>query len=177
MSSRRSGRVHKRDASQPARSRPTTPAPDALEIHWRGTRSGARAARGFHYQEDVGVLLAARLVAGASGASSVVPEGYEDYSLEGGNADQVQVKSRQVSRGHFTPNEVAGFVTKVCEALQRRRDDGAAGAPVLMLEVGVATTDPDWGSGSRIGELPAGSPAAQRCASTRPTGGRARRRL
>jgi len=106
----------------------------------------------------VGVLLAARLVAGASGASSVVPEGYEDYSLEGGNADQVQVKSRQVSRGHFTPNEVAGFVTKVCEALQRRRDDGAAGAPVLMLEVGVATTDPDWGSGSRIGELPAGHP-------------------
>jgi len=55
-------------------------------------RSGAIAGRGYHFQDVVGMWLAARSLAGRLMVEQIVPEGLEDLSCEGADAWHVQVK-------------------------------------------------------------------------------------
>jgi hypothetical protein len=87
---------------------------------WLSSRSGARAGRGFHYQDLVGAWLTARMFSRLLNASRIVPEGYEDLSCEGGEAWQVQVKSRQERVGEFSAREVALFIAEMWNKHLRR---------------------------------------------------------
>ncbi|MFE7213817.1 hypothetical protein ACFU93_28310 [Streptomyces sp. NPDC057611] len=77
---------------------------------WMRTRSGARAGRGFHYQDAVGAWLCGRVLSRALVIDRIVPEGFEDLSCEGPTPWHVQVKSRQEgSWGHFGSRLGADF--------------------------------------------------------------------
>ena len=74
-----------------------------FEALWEASRSGAWAGRGFHFQHAVGAWLTAKVGAGLIGAV-VVPEGFEDVSLEGLGHEEtwhVQAKSRGEDLGLF----------------------------------------------------------------------------
>lgn len=98
---------------------------EVLVVQWQGTRSGARAGRGFHFQDAVGAWLAAMVAEGTVGATSLVPEGFEDMSLEGPQPRQVQIKSRV---RHLGPFPVAVACRHVLDAWERhaaRVSDGS----------------------------------------------------
>lgn len=138
--------------------RSRTPSHETAEAeHWRTTRRGAWAARGFHYQEDVGVLFAARLLAGTSPSPVLVPEGFDDYSFEGGESEQVQVKSRQDSRGAFSVGAVAEFVVDAARKAAGLRTDGLPGRPVVVIERAMPDDIP-WATGTRLGDAPIDHP-------------------
>src|SRR3954462_1930728 len=66
----------------------TGPDPDRdlstlLDAQWHSSRHGAIAGRGYHYQDDVGSWLAARMLAGLVAVDRLVPEGLDDLSCEG----------------------------------------------------------------------------------------------
>ena len=72
---------------------------------WRESRSGAWAARGFHYQHLVSTLILLRQWAGLAPTGHLVPEGLEDCVIE--SHDQttwIQAKSRK--DGDFREAEV-----------------------------------------------------------------------
>ena len=101
---------------------------------WAATRSGARAGRGFHFQDVVGAWLCARLLSGELLADRVVPEGYEDLSCEGMNGWEVQVKSRQERVGDFSSADVAEHLLALAVQHKRRSAAGLTGRPVLVVE-------------------------------------------
>jgi hypothetical protein len=74
---------------------------ELLVALWKESRAGARAGRGFHFQDAVGAWLAAQLASGELSNSVLVPEGLEDLWLEGGAPTHVQVKSRVERSGSF----------------------------------------------------------------------------
>jgi hypothetical protein len=79
---------------------------------WASTRAGARAGRGFRYQDVATALLAVQSWSGA-GWTSVVPEGVDDATLHGPAREfRVQVKSRHDPRGRFSVSEVAAHIAK-----------------------------------------------------------------
>lgn len=84
---------------------------------WLNTRKGAAAGRGFHYQEAVAALCAARLL--DSGVHTlIVPEGsHEDIHCQGLRPVAVQAKSRQNRMGPFPASDVARHL----QELHRRR--------------------------------------------------------
>lgn len=137
------GRV---SSSTPRSSSPEAPAEAAAAAEdagaagavWSNTRAGARAGRGYHFQDVVGAWLCSRLLSGELTADLVVPEGPEDLSCEGQSAWQVQVKSRQERVGDFSASEVAGHVLDVARRHTEREAAGLAGRPVLVLERPVA---------------------------------------
>ena len=73
---------------------------------WKQSRSGAWAARGFHYQHLLSTLILLRQWAGfAPIPASLVPEGLEDCVLELTGRDiWLQIKSRR--DGTFSDTEV-----------------------------------------------------------------------
>lgn len=72
---------------------------------WRQSRSGAWAARGFHYQHLLSTLILLRQWAGLAPSGSLVPEGLEDCVLELTGRDiWLQIKSRR--DGTFSGTEV-----------------------------------------------------------------------
>lgn len=83
------------------------PDDDPYVAAWVATRSGANAARGFHYQDTVGAWLALQ-VAGGALDGVLVPEGLDDMVIESDASICVQVKSRVLRRGPFRPAEAAG---------------------------------------------------------------------
>jgi hypothetical protein len=106
---------------------------------WLSSRSGARAGRGFHYQDVVGAWLTARILSGSVNSSRVVPEGYEDLTCEGDEQWQVQIKSRQERVGTFTTREVALFIAEMWEKhLGRKADLSGVASLVLVLERPIA---------------------------------------
>ena len=52
---------------------------------WKGSRAGARASRGFHFQHLVGAWLASRLASGDLPIESLTPEGLDDLQLDAVN--------------------------------------------------------------------------------------------
>jgi hypothetical protein len=88
---------------------------------WSYTGSGARAGRGFHYQDAVGAWLAGLILTQEVPVEKLVPEGLDDLSCEGGHAWQVQVKSRQERLGDFSEVEAAGHILHSWVANQERR--------------------------------------------------------
>ena len=88
-------------ASDVAVEEPIETTQELLVTQWRNTRSGARAGRGFHFQDAVGAWLAAQIADGSISGKTLVPEGLNDMSLEGGRGRHVQVKSRVEHLGAF----------------------------------------------------------------------------
>ena len=103
-----------------------------LDALWEGTRSGAWAGRGFYFQHAVGAWLAASVAAGRVNAR-VVPEGFEDVSLEdmaGGASLHVQAKSRGEASGLFTVHEAA---THILDAWEKHLDRAEPGAKLAVV--------------------------------------------
>jgi hypothetical protein len=79
---------------------------------WAATRAGARAGRGFRYQDAVAAQLAARGWRD-EGWSAVIPEGVDDIALHGNDSSWlVQAKSRHDPRGRFATAEIADHLSK-----------------------------------------------------------------
>ncbi|EPE1461576.1 hypothetical protein ACSGR4_001154 [Morganella morganii] len=73
--------------------------------------AGSHAGRGFRYQDAVGVWLSLRCWNQELHYGSVIPEGRDDYELQGSRGSAlVQVKSRRDHMGLFPISEVIGFV-------------------------------------------------------------------
>jgi hypothetical protein len=80
---------------------------------WASSRAGARAGRGFRFQDAAGAWLAARIWAGEIDAKILVPEGVDDITLHGGPVEmRIQVKARHDPRGSFTTAELAAILVK-----------------------------------------------------------------
>jgi hypothetical protein len=106
---------------------------------WSKSRAGARAGRGFRYQDIATALLAVQSWAGASW-QVVIPEGLDDATLHGPMGEtRVQMKSRHDPRGLFTPGEVADYIEQSAKTLSA--DDLRRGTAriVTMLERPMAT--------------------------------------
>ncbi|MET8814269.1 hypothetical protein ABZW47_19930 [Streptomyces sp. NPDC004549] len=124
---------------------------------WMQTRSGARAGRGFHYQDAVGAWLCGRVLSRALVIDRIVPEGFEDLSCEGPTPWHVQVKSRQERVGDFTASHVAADLVTMAKAHAKRKQAGVAGRAVLVLERPVNSEwFTDWGR--PLDALPPGHP-------------------
>lgn len=107
------------------------------EALWGASRSGAWAGRGFHFQHAVGAWLAAKVGAGFIEAV-VVPEGFEDVSLEGVGGEapwHVQAKSRGEDSGLFPVHEaVDDILDSWAKHLVRGESDSRL---VVVFERGV----------------------------------------
>ena len=95
---------------------------------WKQSRSGAWAARGFHYQHLLSTLILLRQWAGLAPSGSVVPEGLEDCVIEltGGNI-WLQIKSRK--DGAFSDTEVQKILADAenkAAAVKREKDTRVA---------------------------------------------------
>ena len=107
---------------------------ELLVSQWAKSRSGARAGRGFHFQDEVGAWLAARIVSG-TGATWLVPEGFEDSTLEGDEPIHIQVKSRVEHLDKFPPSTASRHIL---DAWERHASRGHRGAVlIVVLERGV----------------------------------------
>ena len=115
---------------------------DGIELarRWAGSRSGAWAGRGFHFQDAVGAWLLAKVEAGSIPQVVVVPEGFEDVSLEGETSLHVQAKSRAEHLGLFPASEAAGHILEAWEKQVDRGD--AASRLVVVFERGVDGEEP-----------------------------------
>ena len=70
---------------------------------WIRTRAGARAGRGFRYQDAAAAWLAVQAWVGSAPWQVTIPEGVDDVTLHGTGLEwRVQIKSRHDPRGVFT---------------------------------------------------------------------------
>ncbi|MER8855619.1 hypothetical protein NKH94_29235 [Mesorhizobium australicum] len=113
--------------------------PDLILIDpelWAKTRSGARAGRGFRYQDALCAALAVEAWAGEAAWNAVVPEGLEDATLYGPGLEiRAQIKSRHDPRGRFSLSEVADFVAKMMAPLDEVADSSVRLALILERPV------------------------------------------
>lgn len=85
---------------------------------WKRTRAGARAGRGFRYQDAVTAWLAALTWKGEASWKVVVPEGVDDVTLHGAELEfRVQIKARHNPQGTFTQADAARYLAKSAEDL------------------------------------------------------------
>ncbi len=113
---------------------------------WAKTRSGARAGRGFRYQDAVCAALAIDSWAGTAAWTAVVPEGLDDVTLHSESLEiRVQIKSRHDPRGTFSLKEVIGYLIRMNLPLQGDRPNKIEFALVLERPVsGLDSTG--WGT-------------------------------
>ena len=125
-------------------SQPTSDESSAEELWlldaWTGSRSGARASRGFHFQDVVGAWLASRLSSGDLNADRLTPEGFDDLQLEGADPVQVEVKSRQHRLGPFPVGDAAKHMADAW--LRHSERFGDSRRLVLLLEQGLGGFEP-----------------------------------
>ncbi|MEE3660827.1 hypothetical protein V2I52_02625 [Brenneria sp. g21c3] len=87
--------------------------------------AGSHAGRGFRYQDAVGAWLALRCWSQELHYGAVIPEGRDDYELQGSTGSAlVQVKSRRDHMGLFPISEVAGFVRTLWNRYEASPDPG-----------------------------------------------------
>mgnify|MGYP003561721185 CR=1 FL=1 len=92
------------------------PLTDDIEEIWWKTRHGARASRGFRYQDAVTAMLMLRVWQGAFPGATVVPEGLDDVVIETpAGASLLQVKSKAPSAVAFTATKLAEFNAQMDE--------------------------------------------------------------
>ena len=98
---------------------------------WGQSRSGAWAARGFHYQHLLSTLILLRQWVGLAPSGSLVPEGLEDCVLELTGRDiWLQIKSRK--DGTFSDTEVQKIIAVAkTKAVATRREQDTRVAVVL----------------------------------------------
>ncbi|MDP9415247.1 MAG: hypothetical protein M3Q08_14430 [Pseudomonadota bacterium] len=111
---------------------------DTIQIDlalWVGSRAGARAGRGFRFQDAAGAWLATRMWADELDAAAMVPEGVDDITLHGRSAEiRVQVKARHDPRGRFTTAELAAILIKSAGAADAAALRSGACRIVVLLE-------------------------------------------
>ena len=116
--------------SKVSQSQPADPLPE-LDT-WRRSRSGAWAARGFHYQHLVATLLLVRQWAGLAPLGYLVPEGFDDCVLElADHCVRVQIKSRKDTT--FRNSEVLRFLD-AADATSAKLPSGPANRSTVVLE-------------------------------------------
>lgn len=97
---------------------------------WAETRSGARAGRGFRYQDAVGAWLAVAAWRGGAAWQAVIPEGVEDITLHGpGREVRSQLKARHAPQGRFSLAEAAQHIAKTARGFP----DGWREDPALRI--------------------------------------------
>ncbi|TVO59455.1 hypothetical protein [Denitromonas halophila] len=102
---------------------------------WKRTRAGARAGRGFRYQDAVTAWLATLTWNGEASWKVVVPEGLDDVTLHGADFElRVQIKSRHDPQGTFTQAEAAKYLAKSAENLPYGWDEDSRFKLALVLE-------------------------------------------
>lgn len=111
---------------------------DAYLADWAKSRSGANAARGFHFQDVVGAWIATQIADGAL-SGVLVPEGLDDMTVEATEVTNIQVKSRVLRRGPFSSADAAAHIVTAWTA-NRRRSYPAASVWVV-LENGVQSPE------------------------------------
>ncbi|SEM09965.1 hypothetical protein SAMN05518845_11661 [Variovorax sp. YR750] len=80
---------------------------------WGSTRAGARAGRGFRYQDAAAAWLAALAWQGSVPWHALVPEGVDDITLHSPGLEiRTQLKSRHDPQSAFTQAEVASYLGK-----------------------------------------------------------------
>ena len=106
------------------------------------TRSGARAGRGFHFQDTVGAWLSVQLLNGRVDAHSITPEGKDDLVLGRSTGDHlVQVKSKQAQLAPFSATEVARLIL---EGFERAASFGATRVTVCLESIEQELPRPRW---------------------------------
>lgn len=110
---------------------------ELIIAEWQTTRSGARAGRGFHFQDAVGAWLAAQVAAGSLPETVVVPEGLDDIWLEGKHALHIQVKSRIDRLGSFPVQLASRHLLDGWESHVGQIDGNLNRRFALVLERGV----------------------------------------
>lgn len=103
---------------------------DRLIDEWSGTRSGAWASRGFDFQHTVAAWLAARLIAGDLHAQRLVPEGFEDVTIESETSRHVQIKSRGEHLGLFPVGTASSHIV---DAWLRHRERGRGSESLTVV--------------------------------------------
>ncbi|MGY3493922.1 AAA family ATPase [Bradyrhizobium sp. USDA 4502] len=83
---------------------------DAEEL-WKRSRSGARAGRGFRFQDAAAATAAVLCWAGRIRGNAVVPEGFDDFVIESGDGElYVQTKSKTSDDREFSTADIAAVL-------------------------------------------------------------------
>lgn len=93
---------------------------DRLIDEWSATRSGAWASRGFDFQHTVAAWLAARLIAGDLHTQALVPEGFEDVTIESETSRHIQIKSRGEHLGLFPAGTASSHILNAWHRHRKR---------------------------------------------------------
>jgi len=110
------------------------------DVLWAKTRAGARAGRGFRYQDAAGAWLAAAAWSGELPWTVVIPEGLDDISLHGESFElRAQLKSRHDAQATFSLVEVADYLAKIAAGLSENDEQVAV---AIVLERGVDGLEP-----------------------------------
>lgn len=122
----------------------STPEPgeEPAERLWTSSRAGARAGRGFRFQDAVATLLLCESWENLRTDTRIVPEGYDDVTIQSvSGSEYFQVKSRRESAGEYSPSEFRQILRSVADATLRRQSAGLETASTLILERSVAGID------------------------------------
>lgn len=85
---------------------------------WSVTRSGARAGRGFRYQDAVAAWLTSLAWRGEATWTRLIPEGVDDLTLHGPELEfRAQLKARHDPQGVFSQAEAAKHLAKSAKDL------------------------------------------------------------
>ncbi|WP_316171762.1 AAA family ATPase [Bradyrhizobium sp. SZCCHNRI1058] len=85
---------------------------DAEDL-WKRSRSGARAGRGFRFQDAAAAAAAVLCWIGRIQGNAVVPEGFDDFVIESGGGEfYVQTKSKTSEDREFSAAEIADVLAK-----------------------------------------------------------------
>lgn len=158
---RRKAQQRRGDQAQPGRAEPNAydfPIEPQAEL-WATSRSGARAGRGFRFQDLVATLVVARLWSAGESTAVVTPEGFDDISVQSRIGSLfIQVKSRRQSAGDFPAAELRRDLRSVAKAWVKRRDAGLPAATALLLERPVSQIPVEEWDGDFTSTGPAAAP-------------------
>lgn len=146
---RRSAAAKRRDAeprTEPHHISAQAAATDAQGSLWNTSRSGARAGRGFRYQDVMTALIIVKLWQQRDDQGRVIPEGYDDATVESMQGEHhVQMKSRRPSAGRFPVSQLRKDLRSIALAWKKRESAGLGLNTTLVLERSVENIDlPEW---------------------------------
>ena len=84
------------------------------EALWTTSRAGARAGRGFRYQDAVTAMILVQAWDAGAGIDVLIPEGVDDLTMHRNDGEKrVQIKSRHDPRSTFSVSEIIGYLSKI----------------------------------------------------------------
>lgn len=101
---------------------------------WARSRAGARAGRGFRFQDAAAAAAAILCWSGRINGNAVVPEGLDDFSIETRDSIiNVQVKSKISDKSTFQVSDLASLLTSsVATKLNEPFKEGSAKQVILI---------------------------------------------